>query len=247
MIMKNIFAACLVIAVFWLVFGVGRFYWRVRVGKALAAAARPYERILPDASFRMLVIGDSTALGTGVADPRQSVAGLFGERFPHISVINRGKNGRLTSEIVAALDEFPDNSLDLIVMHTGGNDIIYFTSLDELVGHLEQALLAAKRKAKHVAVLHSGNVGTAPIFPRPLGWLYTARTRRVRDIYINKAQELDVVYVDLFAERSNDPFLQDIKNSYAADYLHLGPRGNEIWFEKIVSALSNKGVIVPSE
>jgi lysophospholipase L1-like esterase len=244
--MKNIILTIAVLLLVIILWQLGRFVWQIRIGRNLAAAAKPYERIVPSAEYKMLIIGDSTALGTGVSDPKQSVAGLFGQSFPNISLTNRGKNGRRTGEIPKALSEFPNESFDLIVIHSGGNDIIYRTPLDQLEKNLDDALKAAKQKSQRVAILHSGNVGTAPIFPWPLSSFYTARTRQVREIYIRKTKELGVMYVDLFAERANDPFLSDVKNSYAPDLLHLGPRGNQIWFDKILSTLNQYQVTIPN-
>jgi lysophospholipase L1-like esterase len=230
-----------------ILFQIGWFVWHVRIGRHLAAIAKPYERILPEAKYKILIVGDSTVLGTGSKDPRESVVGLWGKNFPKASITNRGKNGRRTAEIPAVLEEFADASFDLMIIHSGGNDIIYRTPLDKLEQDLDAALRAAKQKAKVVAILHSGNVGTAPIFPWPLSWFYTHRTRQVRDIYVRKAQEQSVIYVDLFAERANDPFLTDVNNFYATDFLHLGPRGNQFWFDKTTATLKQNNILIPVE
>lgn len=243
--MKKIFLVILILILLLLIAQLGVFYWRVRIGRGLAAVAKRYERVLPEATYRMLIIGDSTAYGTGVLDPNLSVAGLFGKNFPTISLVNLGENGRRTASVAGALQEFPDNSFDLILIHTGGNDIVRFTPLSELKTSLTNALATAKQKGKRVVILHSGNVGAAPMFRYPLGWLFTDRTRKVRELYLKKTKELDVMYVDLFTEAAEDPFLADVKNSYAADGLHLGPRGNEIWFAKIMETLKRNDVVLP--
>lgn len=215
--------------------------WLVRVGKGIAAAAVPFQRINPAASFRILVVGDSTAVGTGASDPKGSVAGRLGQDFPEAHIENRGVNGALTEEIDHQFHE--GERFDLVVVHAGGNDILRWTRLEKLGADLDRLLDRAKGAAKHVVLLTAGNVGLAPFFPRPIGWRYTARTRQVREMFMGVAKGRGVHYIDLFTERDEDVFLTDPPRFYAADLLHPSGEGYRVWYESIRRKLQEIGLL----
>jgi len=197
----------------------------------------PFQRNNPYALLKILFIGDSTALGTGAGDNTESVAGWFGQDFPSAHIINVSQNGKRLSALVQ--DFFPSlgERYNLVVMQIGGNDILRLTPLKNIERDLSIVIERAKMIADHVVILHSGNVGAAPIFCWPFNWLYAERSRMVRALYLDKAKATSVLYADLFAEREVDPFLKDISRFYSADYLHPSGQGYKIWYETICATL----------
>jgi len=212
------------------------------IGRAVAARSVPFERRLSNADFRILVVGDSTARGTGAGDPSGSVAGGIGAIFPEASIENRGVNGARTAEIVAQVPLDVGQPYDLLVVHAGGNDILRFTPLQRLQSDLETLLDRAVKAGEVAVLLTAGNVGLAPFFSPPIGWIYTARTRRVRQMFMETARAKGAHYVDLFTERKDDVFLTDPPRYYAPDFLHPSSEGYRVWFLGVVKVLRGAGV-----
>ena len=74
--------------------GVGtRAAWRLQESVALARLREPLQRSPERHSLRLLVVGDSTARGTGASAPPSSVAGLLAQAFPRLLIDNRAGDG----------------------------------------------------------------------------------------------------------------------------------------------------------
>ena len=201
----------------------------------------PFERNHPDATLRILFLGDSTAVGTGAQSNTESVAGWFGQDFPQAHIRNISRNGE---KLAGLIKNFPasNESYNLVVLQIGGNDIMRLTRLTDIDKNLSIAIDRAKAIADHVVIMHSGDVGLAPIFSWPLNRLYTSRTKALRDIYIKTAKEKGVMYVDLFQERRDDVFLKDISKFYSPDHLHPSGQGYRFWYQQIRRTLNENGV-----
>lgn len=205
---------------------------------------QPFTRHAPGAALRFLFIGDSTAVGTGAKNNSESVAGYFGRDFPQAAIDNNSYNGRKLTQLVR---EFPTDvkvPYDLVIVQIGGNDIMQLTPIESIGRDITTVITQAKTIGRHVVILHSGNVGLAPIFIWPFDALMTARARAVRRLYMNKARENGVLYVDLFTERNNDLFLKDIAEYYCADHLHPSAQGYRWWYERIRATMTEGHVVL---
>jgi lysophospholipase L1-like esterase len=213
----------------------------IAIGTQLAREAAPlaYEQHPDAAHVRVLHIGDSSVVGTGSSDPRLSVAGRFGSDYPLADVVNLGVNGTKTGELIARFESIQDQRFDLIVVHTGGNDIVRYVSLEDLEKQLPKVLDFANNISDTVLLLHGGNVGTSYLFPAGTRWLFTKRTAQVRDVWMQIAQEKGVHYVDLWRQGNDDPFKREPKKYYAADGFHPSDDGYGDWYEHIHAVLQN--------
>jgi|CXWL01.1.fsa_nt_gi lysophospholipase L1-like esterase len=212
--------------------------------KGISYTQLPYARSLPGAELKILFLGDSTAVGTGAANNRLSTAGYFASDFPLAEIINISRNGKRIHELLEEFDTQTFGKYDLVVIQIGGNDILKFTPFQNIEIDLAAVIDRAKTVGRHVVVLHSGNVGTAPIFHWPFDRIMTERTRKVREIYIGQAKAHGAVYVDLFSERNEDFFLKDIKRYYSPDYLHPSGDGYRWWYQRIRQTLDQSGVVL---
>ncbi len=201
----------------------------------------PFARNLADAPLRVLFVGDSTAVGTGAVDNSRSVAGWLGQEYPHAQIVNYGENGKRLSQLARELSPGPEH-YRLMVVQIGGNDILRFTPLSDMERDLDKVLENARQMADSVVILHSGNVGAAPVFIWPLDKIYEERTRAVRALYIEKARAAGALYVDLFAERDRDIFLKDVGKYYSPDRLHPSGDGYHWWYERIRATLTASGI-----
>ena len=209
----------------------------IQIGRKLAMMARPFTRNKAEAKMKILVIGDSTALGTGATQPEHSLAGLLGAHFPEASIENHGVNGAKTKDLIKRLERLREKHFDLMMVHIGGNDVVRFTERKELTHDIDIVLRSAKQLADKVVLVSTGNVGTAKLLPLGTRWLFTWRTRQVRDTLKTAATKHGISYVDLFREYNNDPFALDPSKYYAADSFHPSDEGYLDWFQIIRRSL----------
>jgi lysophospholipase L1-like esterase len=210
-------------------------FWR---GWTLASESRAFEAPLPHATRRLLVIGDSTAVGTGAERPENSTAGRLGRRLPGVEIINLAENGARTGDLIAQLRAAPGKPFDVILIQSGGNDILWFTGLRRLRSATIQLLEAARQRAGLVVMMSTGDVGTAPAFPIPIDSLYSWRTRQVRNLFLELTAGHGVEYVDLYNPDPDNPFRADPQRYYATDGLHPSDAGYRLWFEQLIAASS---------
>lgn len=207
------------------------------------AQSKVYERDIPEGHPQILIVGDSTAVGTGVTDPALSVAGRFGNDFPNASITNLAKNGAKIHDVVMTLRSLPQGRVyDLVVIQVGANDVIFFSKLKEQP--IEQMLELAKKVSSHVVWLTAGNIGLAPIFPWPISLIMTDRTRDLRELALSRTRLQKVIYVDLFEEKGEDPFVKDVERYYAPDREHLSADGYGYWYDRIRDELVKERVVI---
>ena len=212
----------------------------IKIGTNLAEQAEPFSRVTDESNLNIVVIGDSTAVGTGASNPNNSIAGLIGDHYPSANIRNLGVNGRKTHEIISDLmDLDSQQSIDLLLIQIGGNDIVRYTNLKDLEQSISEVLTIATQKSSNVVLMTSGNVGTSkllPIISRPV---YRLRTLRVRSIFMKAASEKNVEYVDLYRKPSNDPYAKNPDKYYADDFFHPSSEGYSDWFSVLKHALPN--------
>ncbi len=225
-----------------------KMYKLIQTGNDLAdqAAQRSYEQHPAEPGGRILVIGDSSAVGTGAESAAVSTAGRLGELFPKAEIINAGVNGAKVVEIPPRLLGYAGERFDLILIQIGGNDIVRFTPYGEMTQSIIRVLVAANELTDQVILLHGGNVGTSRLFPQPLRGWYTVRTNAVRDIWKNQAEKYGAHYVDLIVPAGEDPFLQDPGKYYAPDIFHPSGEGYGWWFEGVERVIKDNGLTVPA-
>ena len=215
------------------VFEVSLFISRVNTGRGLAKASVPFEVRVKEANRRVLVVGDSTGVGTGASDAAYSVAGRIARDYPGTEIVNRAQDGAKVEDIFEQLEDFGAGEFDLVLLQVGGNDIIRFTDLERLKASITGVLKLAEDKGGDVIFMSTGNVGLAPVFFPPVSWIYSWRTRKVREIFLAVSRREKIEYIDLFKKRDKDPFLRDSAKFYAADTLHPGSEGYRLWYEEL--------------
>ncbi len=192
----------------------------------------PWQQIKPEASFKVLFAGDSTAVGTGLNDNSQSTSGLFSRDFPQADVENYSRNGLRLRGLVDILMTIQDKKFDLAVLQIGANDILDFTPMTEIQDDQRRVLNLTKHIASRIIILHSGDIGQAPLLIWPLTWIYTWRSIKVRAMYL-AGQNDRVSYVDIYTLNKG----KDLSRGYAKDYLHLNAEGYALWYGYIKTQL----------
>ena len=203
------------------------------LGRVLVDESKAYTQTPVNSTMKFLVIGDSTAVGSG-GSYGESVAGYLGRDFPQATVVNDSRNGMKIDEFLTRLQARKDEHYDLIVFQIGGNDIVRLTPTTDIENRLEQALTLTDTMASTTIVICSGNVGLAPTFKWPLSLLYEVRSKDVFKRYAQTTRKHPQShYIDLYKNREDDIFLTDISKYYAPDYFHPSGAGYAVWYDEV--------------
>ncbi len=205
----------------------------------LIVQTSPYNQTGSGAGL-IVVVGDSTAYGTGVTDTTNSIAGRIGADFPDYEVRTFAKNGRVLGEVIGALKGANlEKQTDVLVLQIGGNDILQNKTKENIEADTRAMLIEAKKYAKHVIFMSCGNVGSAASFVQngEVDLVREERTLVAREIFMRVSDELQVTYVDLFIPKDTDPFLQSPKEYFSLDGLHPSGAGYGLWYQTLAPVL----------
>lgn len=176
--------------------------------------------------LKILVLGDSTAYGTGAENPEGSTAGRLGLLYPEADITNLSVNGLKIAgllEIIENIDK--TKKFDIILIQIGANDIMRFTSMNNISEGIEKLIIRVKEFGDNVIFLSGGNLGEVPFFPFFLQPLMTQRSLQTSQIYQKLALKEKVNYVDLFHSPIVDMLSGEPSYYYASDLLHLSGPG----------------------
>ena len=205
-----------------------------RLGAAaeLARESEPFQHTPPNPTLRLLIVGDSTGVGTGASAPQNSLAGLLAQAYPRLRIDNLARDGATFEGVVQQL-QTSDARYDVVLIQAGGNDVIRLRGDDAMRANIERAVALAAARADRVLVMPAGNVGNAPFFFAPISSLMTRRAKQMHGHVKAAAQQQGAVYINLFKDAANDPFANN-KSLHAADGLHPSDAGYRIWFDELM-------------
>jgi len=203
----------------------------LRRAARLTRLSRPFHASPEAAEASLLIVGDSTALGTGASTPQASLAGRIAAQYPRLRVRNLARAGARFADIAGQLHDAGRH--DLILVAGGANDVMRFTPRRRLAQDIDLTLHRAASQAQRVILVPAPNVGNAPFFPRPLSWLLSHRARLLHRLARASAGTVGAAYVDLYREQAADPFARDPQRLIAADCLHPSDAGYGVWFDEL--------------
>lgn len=183
---------------------------------------------------RILILGDSTAVGTGAMRAEDSIAGRLAHDFPNAEIKNRGKNGGLISDVTKQIDFVRNETFDLIIITVGGNDVWSLTSLRSITKNLNYIFAAAKAMSQgRVFFLLYNNIGDAPIFPGFIRYFLKRRCNQIQSRITQCAMQQKIALINLFTEDINNPFLKSPKKLFAKDGIHPSSEGYSLWYKRM--------------
>ena len=204
--------------------------WRLQKSVELARLSEPWQQSPSDATLRLLVVGDSTGVGTGATSPQNSLAGLIGQAQPRWLIENRSQDGAKFADVVDQLGG--EQHFDIVLVQAGGNDVIRLRGIEAMRADIDQVADLARRRGKVVIWMPAGNVGNAPFFYPPVSWWMTQRSRALHGAVQDAAARTGAIYVNLFYERDDDPFVID-RSLNAKDGLHPSDAGYRLWWQAL--------------
>lgn len=194
--------------------------------------------------MRVLIVGDSTAVGTGASTPANSLAGLMGREHPDWLIENRARDGAKFADLIEQLGG--SERFDVVLVQAGGNDVIRLRDLDALRADIDQVGRLARERGDLVLLMPAGNVGNAPFFFAPVSWWMTQRSRKLHGYVEATAARTDAIYIKLFHERADDPFVRQPELN-ARDGLHPSDAGYEMWWRELRGRVGQRGKVPGSE
>ncbi len=210
------------LAVAGVLFETATFWHGVRRARRLSAAGRRFERRLSAQHARVLILGDSTGVGVGAAQPQDSIAGLLAADYPEADIVNVAVSGTRVAGAIAQVEECVAAGLrfDLALLFVGGNDVVADTPLPQLAADCDTLLGSLARVAARTVWLAPPDLGLAPLFPRPYAWLMGLRSRAAAQVFAASAARHDVALVDFSAPLHAAHFRKQRRNHFAADGFH---------------------------
>jgi lysophospholipase L1-like esterase len=191
----------------------------VRASHAPRAASTVGDPAHQAEPLRILVVGDSVALGIGATDPADTLAGLLRADRPDAQVTVLARSGALLAEVPGQLAA-TSGCFDAAVLVAGGNDILLGRGMGRLARDADAAAAALAARARVGVWMGIANIGLAPLFIPPWSWWMAARTRRARLALGAAAARHGLRYLDFFREAREDPFSADPARYFAADGIH---------------------------
>lgn len=213
----------------------------------VALKGKPFSRAV-GGKKRILIAGDSTAVGTGARDQYHTLAGYFAQDFPGVDIENVAKNGSYIKDVASQLERAEGDTYDMIMISTGGNDVWAFTKAKSIRKNLTEILKKAKEMSNHrVILIFFGNEGSAPFFPKPLRKILMRRTQKINKILIDVASEARVPLIELFTTVEGNPFVRNSKKYFALDGLHPNDEGYWFWYKIIWRRIVKEGYFFASD
>ncbi|MEZ4195418.1 MAG: SGNH/GDSL hydrolase family protein [Candidatus Paceibacterota bacterium] len=220
--------------IFYFVFHALRMLIILIINKQLAYKSKRWISDNVGSQRNILVLGDSTAVGTGASRAEDSIAGRLAHDFPNVEIVNLGKNGGLFSDVRKQIDLVKKEKFDLIIISVGGNDVWSLTSRSSIGNHLVYILRNAYRMSNgNVFFLLYNNIGDAPIFPKFLRVVLKWRCNRIHSIVKQIAFHMKIPVISLFAEEANNPFTRSPKELFAKDGVHPSSKGYALWYKRM--------------
>lgn len=114
-----------------------------------------------------------------------------------------------------------------------------FHDLDTVARDYE-SLIVSLPKHKYLIVMSCGNLGGAQIFPSMVGYFYERISRSYHAKFAEIVSRHSGIYIEIFDEREDDPFIREPQIYLAPDLFHPSSTGYKYWFTKVEKSLKDR-------
>jgi len=232
------------IAIFWIALIISKvlsMIYRLSKNKLAGLTTKPFSRT-GSGGKRILLLGDSTAVGTGADTQEDTIAGRLAKDFPKADIINVAKNGSLIRDLQRQIKSVDTEVFDLIIISSGGNDVWHLTSLSKITEDLLSVFPQLKKMSSgKVLFLVYNNIGSAPLFPLILKPFLKSRCYKIQTEVQKLAEFSEIATIELFNEDSDNPFLEDFSELFALDGVHPSSVGYKLWYNRMWRIMVERG------
>lgn len=189
-------------------------------------------------AFRLLVIGDSTAVGVGASAHAEALPGFLAAALRDrlgrsVAWSVAGRSGatarRVVTDLVPALN---GTAPDLVVVTVGINDLIRRRPLRAWADDLAALITGVRGAYRDATVLLAGMppVHRFPALPQPLRLVVGARARAMDRIMREAARAHGAVHAPMDEAMARD------RRLFASDGFHPSPAGYRAWADDLARA-----------
>ena len=149
--------------------------------------------------------------------------GDWAAAFPDLQVVNAGRSGDTTTDVLERLDEVVQAAPEVVVLMAGTNDLHRRATVEQVVRGLENILVTLHRELPVTRLI------VQSVLPRE-----PERAEFVHQTNIHLRQFSPTVkaeYLDLWPEFADDDGA--LKTEYTDDRLHLNPAGYSAWADQL--------------
>lgn len=181
------------------------------------------------AHHRVLVFGDSLALGVGASTPDNGFVPLIVAEMrrsdPLIQLVNFSAAGATASDVLS--DQVPrsaSNPATDVWLCVGANDVTHGTPTDQYTT-IDHALVAALRTnwpGAHIVVFGTPDVSRSPLLPGIAKIKLHNDAALESDAAAQAARDGQADFVDLFTFSDRE---LDVSDDFSQDYFHPNDRG----------------------
>lgn len=228
-IVETIIALALLLWIAWTALNL---FMKARIASVMMAEAVPYEALTTDFAKTLLILGDSTGVGSGATRPDESVGALLSAHIGATYVENQARNGAEVQDLSTQIQHLRLSHYDYILIQIGGNDILAFHNAKK-TAYILSKIMDTLPDAGKIILVCAGNVGGATLIPHVARPIYTYMTLQIHKEFGKLAEKRGITYVNLFIKPSKDPFIKDPGRYLSPDGLHPSGEGYRVWFEQI--------------
>lgn len=190
-----------------------------------------FEGPLDGRPLRMLVLGDSSCTGSGLADPAdiwvRVLARRLGEDGFRVDVVSVAVGGAKASDLVRdQLGPALEAGGDLAVVSVGGNDALRGVRVPAFEEALNTVVEGLAASVPLVALSGVGDMGTVPRLPPLLTAAARRRGKAMNAAHQRVAARHGVLVADQWAwavKRFRDPSI------FSPDLFHPNAEGHRVW------------------
>lgn len=218
-------------------------FWWIKFGGrnvAVPNIPRDTQRLGQGDQLRLLVLGDSTAVGQG-ADYDDGIVMAAAQHLAAnhtVELLNVGVSGAVTHDVLTQqLPKVKDFKPDVVLLAVGSNDVTHFTNPDNAQKDMDAivaGLIAVNCNTK-IVLTGSAAMGSAWRIPLPLRWWAGYREKGINGAFRKVATARQVTLIPL-ADKTGDLFAHD-RSLFAADKFHPNAKGYAAWSAVILPAL----------
>ncbi|WP_034590847.1 SGNH/GDSL hydrolase family protein [Hamadaea tsunoensis] len=202
--------------------------------------------------LRLVMLGDSSALGVGVETVKDTVGGQLaallaapGGAARRVELSSVGVSGSRSADLAtqvarALLGDRPDVAVILV----GANDVIGLRSPGEAAGHLGTAVRRLREAGVEVVVGTCPDLGAARAIAPPLRQVVAYLGRRVARAQLRAVRAAGGAVVDLATETG--PVFRADPATLCSDRYHPSADGYRVWAYALMPAVADAAGVSPT-
>jgi lysophospholipase L1-like esterase len=185
--------------------------------------------------LRLLIVGDSSAMGVGTSHQEEALLGHMRKRLSQTNTVHwtvDAKTGATTADTIARLQANPQKKFDVVSVSLGVNDITSLVTLSVWLRRFSTLLQIIEVKFHPDVICVSGipRMQYFPLLPRPLRWVVGAQALRFdRALRRLVAGRIGYRFVEM-------DFAPDV-SLMSPDGFHPGPKIYAEWGRKVYRAI----------